>query len=98
MKTILAVTLMNLKNIPSRLGTSLVIVVGIAGVVGVLIAMLSMSKGFEKTLQGTGTDSRALLLSAGTTAELSSYIQPDMVSLLRTLPSMKRDAQGNPLV
>jgi putative ABC transport system permease protein len=98
MKTILAVTLMNLRSIPQRLGTSLVIVVGIAGVVAVLIAMLSMSKGFEKTLQGTGLDSRALLLSAGTTSELSSYVQPDIVSLLRALPSMKRDVAGNPMV
>ena len=37
LKQISAVTLMNLQNIPSRLGTSLVIVIGIAGVVGVLI-------------------------------------------------------------
>jgi putative ABC transport system permease protein len=44
MKQIIAVTVLNLRNIPSRLGTSLVIVVGIAGVVGVLIAMMSMSK------------------------------------------------------
>ena len=97
MKTILAVTLMNLRSIPNRLGTSLVIVVGIAGVVGVLIAMQSMSKGFEKTLKGTGTESRALLLSAGVTAELSSYIQPDVVSLLRSLPGIKRGSDGKPL-
>lgn len=97
MKTILAVTLMNLRSIPNRIGTSLVIVVGIAGVVGVLIAMLSMSKGFEKTLKGTGTDARGIVISAGSTSELASYIQPDMVSLLRTLPAVKRDVDGKPL-
>ena len=97
MKTILAVTLMNLRSIPNRIGTSLVIVVGIAGVVGVLIAMLSMSKGFEKTLKGTGNDARGIVISAGSTSELASYIQPDMVSLLRTLPAVKRDVDGKPL-
>jgi putative ABC transport system permease protein len=97
MKTILAVTLMNLRSIPNRLGTSLVIVVGIAGVVGVLIAMLSMSRGFEKTLKGTGTDARAMVITAGSTSELASYMQPDVVSLLRSLPAVKRDVEGKPL-
>jgi putative ABC transport system permease protein len=98
MKTILAVTLMNLRSIPNRIGTSLVIVVGIAGVVAVLIAMLSMGKGFEKTLKGTGSDARALMISAGTTSELSSYLPPDIVSLLKSLPSIQRAADGTPLV
>ncbi|MDR3418585.1 MAG: ABC transporter permease [Nevskia sp.] len=97
LKQIASVTLMNLRNLPSRIGTSLVIVVGIAGVVGVLVAMLSMSKGFEYTLKGTGSDARALLLSAGTTAELSSYIGPDVLPQLRELPGVQRDAQGRPL-
>lgn len=97
MKQILAVTWMNLRSIPARYMTSLVVVVGIALVVGVLVAMLSMGKGFEYTLKGTGSESRALLLSAGVTAELSSYIDPQMVSLLRELPGVRRDAAGKPL-
>jgi len=44
---IIAITLMNLRNIPMRIGASLVIVVGIAGVVAVLVAILSMASGFE---------------------------------------------------
>lgn len=97
MKQTLAVTWMNLRSLPSRYMTSLVVVVGIALVVGVLVAMLSMSKGFEHTLKGTGSESRALLLSAGVTAELSSYIDPQMVPLLREMPGIRRDAAGKPL-
>ena len=97
MKQILAVTWMNLRSLPARAVTSLVIVVGIALVVGVLVAMLSMSRGFEYTLKGTGTEQRALLLSAGVTAELSSYMGPDVVPLLRELPGIQRDAAGKPL-
>ena len=97
MKQILAVTWMNLRSIPSRTMTSLVVVIGIALVVGVLVAMLSMGKGFEHTLKGTGSESRALMLSAGVTAELSSYIDPGMTSLLRELPGIRRDAAGRPL-
>jgi putative ABC transport system permease protein len=98
MRQALAVTLMNLKSIGNRLGSSLVIVVGIAFVVGVLIGMLSMSKGFERTLRGTGSDSRTILLSADSLAELSSQMLPDVVPLVRDLPGIARDAQGKPLV
>lgn len=97
MKQTLAVTWMNLRSIPARFITSLVIVIGIALVVGVLVAMLSMTKGFEHTLKGTGDNRRALILSGGVTAELSSYMGPDVVPLLRELPGIQRDAAGKPL-
>jgi putative ABC transport system permease protein len=97
-KTILAITLMNFRSIGNRLGTSMVIVVGIACVVGVLIGMLSMSRGFEQTLKGTGSDDRALLLSAGVLAELSSGIGPDTLPLIASLPGIRKDADGRPLV
>ena len=48
------IVVMNLQSIPQRLGASLVIVIGIAGVVGVLVALLSMSQGLGKTLGSTG--------------------------------------------
>jgi putative ABC transport system permease protein len=98
METIFAITAMNFRSIGNRLGTSMVIVVGIACVVAVLIGMLSMSRGFERTLKGTGTDGRAMLLSAGVLAELSSTIGPDVLPLTRTLPGIQAGADGQPLV
>lgn len=94
MRTILAITLMNFRSIGNRIGTSLVIVVGIGCTVAVLIGMLSMSKGFEHTLKGTGSANRAILLSAGVLAELSSGIGRDTVPLVRELPGIARDAEG----
>jgi putative ABC transport system permease protein len=96
MRTILAVTAMNFRSIAGRLGTSMVIVVGIACVVAVLIGMLSMSRGFERTLAGTGSEERAILLAAGVLAELSSFISRDKVPLARELPGIARDAEGRP--
>ena len=66
---IFAVTALNLRSIGARLGSSLVIVIGIAGVVGVLTSLLAMSKGFEATLGATGRDDRALVLRGGSSAE-----------------------------
>ena len=42
------VTVMNLKNLPNRLGSSSVIVVGIGGVVAVMVAILAMAAGFPE--------------------------------------------------
>jgi len=97
MNRILAIIWMNLFSVPQRLGSSLVIVIGIAGVVGVLVALLAMSQGFGATLKSTGKTDRALFLSAGVTTELSSVLGADVVPILRELPSVVRDADGKPL-
>ena len=71
---ILEIALMNLRNLPSRIGSSSVIVVGIGGVVGVLIAILAMAAGFKSTLERGGEPDRALVLRGGSTSELSSGV------------------------
>ena len=71
---ILQITLMNLKNLPSRLGSSAVIVVGIAGVVGVMVAILAMAAGFRETLVRSGDPTRAIVLRGGSDSELSSAV------------------------
>jgi putative ABC transport system permease protein len=92
------ITLINLQNVPRRLGTSLVVVVGIAGVVGVLVSVLAMSEGFRHTLASTGRPSRVIMLRAGSDAELSSGVARDQAVVLASLPAIARDAEGRPLV
>ena len=71
---IIAISVMNLKSIPARLGSSLVIVVGIAGVVMVLVALLAMSQGLNATLAGTGADDRVIILPDGSKSEVNGTI------------------------
>ncbi len=91
-----AITLLNLRNLPHRLGTSLVVIVGIAGVVGVLVSVLAMAEGFRYTLASTGRDDRVIMLRAGSDAELSSGIDRDQATLLASLPGVARDGAGRP--
>ncbi len=85
-KQIFEITVLNLRNLPSRLGSSSVIVVGIAGVVGVLVAILAMAVGFAATLERGGADDRAIILRAGqSTGELSSIIDTRRMMYLRTV-------------
>ena len=84
-------------GLPHRWGASLVIVVGIAGVVGVLVAMLAMGEGFKATLDKTGGTDSAILLRAGSQAETNSVITRDQVPLISTLPGIAKGADGKPL-
>ena len=71
-RQIASVTMMNLRSLPHRLGTSLVIVIGIAGVVAVLVSVLAMSTGMLRTMQNAGRDDRAIVLRNGSAAETVS--------------------------
>ena len=93
---ILAITVMNLQNLPQRIGTSLVVVIGIAGVVGVLVSVLAMSEGFRYTLASTGRGDRVIMLRAGSDAEMSSGVDRDQAVLLAALPGVARDSTGRP--
>jgi len=90
--------LIGISSLPRRWGASSVIVVGIAGVVGVLVAMLAMGEGFRATLQGTGRDDTAIVLRGGSQAETNSAITRDQPPLIANLPGIARDADGRPLL
>ena len=95
---ILAVTAMNLRSIPQRLGNSLVIVVGIAGVVAVLISVLAMYLGFRTTIDGDASAERVIVLSRGASAENESGLSRENVAAVMNAAGIKHDAQDRPVV
>jgi putative ABC transport system permease protein len=95
---ILAVTAMNLRSIPQRLGNSLVIVVSIAGVVAVLISVLAMSLGFRTTIKGDASADRAIVLSRGATAENESGLSRENVAAVMNTLGIRHDARDRPIV
>ncbi|MBW3550742.1 MAG: ABC transporter permease [Proteobacteria bacterium] len=94
----LAVAGIGITTLPQRWGASSVVVVGIAGVVGVLVAMLAMGEGFQATLRGTGSTDTAIILRGGSQAETNSVISRDQVPLITSLPGIAQGADGRPLV
>ena len=82
---IVEITWLNLRNLPSRLGSSLVIVVGIAGVVGVMVAILAMAAGFRSTLDRGGDADRAIVLRGGSDSELSSGISINEMNIVASM-------------
>jgi putative ABC transport system permease protein len=79
------ITIMNLLNLPSRAGSSSVIVVGIAGVVAVLVGLLSMATGFTKALESTGKADRAIIMRDGTTSEMNGNMSAAQRAIVKAM-------------
>src|SRR5215510_11302561 len=92
-----AVTLINVKSIGQRFWLSLSTVVAVALVVMVLLSFLAMANGFRRTLASTGSDDVALVMRAGSQAEINSTIPRDQVRLIEDGPGIARNAAGKAL-
>jgi putative ABC transport system permease protein len=97
-RQIFSITAVNVRSIPLRLGNSLVIVIGIAGVVAVLISVLAMFQGSRATIQGDGRVDRAIALTRGATTEYESSLSRETVADLMNAPGIRHDDRHEPLV
>lgn len=97
-KQIFEIVLLNVRSIPDRLGASLVIVVGIAGVVGVFTALFAMARGIDSTLIASGDPNNAMVMRGGSQAELNSSFSRETYELATTAPGVRLSASGKPLV
>jgi len=98
MRQTLAITAINLQSIPQRIGTSLVICVGIAGAVAVLTTVLAMATGLKATLANAAREDRAMVLSSGSLGEALSSISRDNLAAIEAAPGIKRGTDGGPAV
>ncbi|PKM00081.1 MAG: hypothetical protein CVV16_15870, partial [Gammaproteobacteria bacterium HGW-Gammaproteobacteria-6] len=97
MRQIVSITLLNLRSIPQRWGPSLVIVIGLAGVVAVFTALLAMGEGFQSTLKATGSIDNAIVMRGGSGAELNSGVGREEATLIKLGPGIRKGEDGQPL-
>lgn len=93
-----SVTRVALSTLHHRFGSSLVIVLGIGGVVGVLVALLAMGAGLQTTLTSGGSDESVIILRGGAPAEAQSVLGPDEMLAVAQAPGLARTADGQPLI
>jgi putative ABC transport system permease protein len=89
----IAVTMLNLRTIPQRLGSSGVAIVGIAGVVIVLVSVLSIAQGFAAAMEASGSPVRALVMRSGADSEMTSGLGGAEVDIIKQAPGLRRDGQ-----
>lgn len=91
---IVSVSIMNLKSLPQRWGASSVVVIGIAGVVGVLVSVMAMSNGLTQSLISAGHSDRVFVLRTGNQNEAGSSLGTDEVLTIKDAPGIRRDSDG----
>ena len=93
-----SVTGVGVSTLPQRIGSSAVIVVGIAGVVGVLVALLAMAEGYSETLRKSGSEDTAIVLRGASAAEVASVMTRDDITQIGQAPGVAKSAKGEPLL
>jgi putative ABC transport system permease protein len=91
LKQLVTVTLVGLYTIPQRLSSSIVAVVGIAGVVVVLVAVLSIGEGFKAAMVNAGHTDRAIVMRSGADSEMSSGLSGPETELIKQAPGIQRN-------
>jgi putative ABC transport system permease protein len=91
---ILAVTGVNLRSIRQRLGSSAVAIVGIAGVVVVFVAVLSIAEGFRAAMTDVGDPQTVIVMRAGSDTEMTSGLSGDDARIVMDAPGIQRDESG----
>jgi putative ABC transport system permease protein len=88
----------NVRSVRVRWVSAVVAVIGIAGAVGVFVAMLSLAHGFQAALARAGSPDNAIVRRAGSNSEMESAVLLDEVRVISDAPGVARSADGRALV
>jgi putative ABC transport system permease protein len=88
---VFSVILFNLRSLPERKGSAISAAVGIAGVVGVLVGVLSIAEGFRKVMSSAGSPDAAIVLRTGADNEMNSGLTRDDLRVVKDAPGVARN-------
>jgi putative ABC transport system permease protein len=97
LKQILVLSRLNVFTIPQRLASGMVTIVGVACVVGVFIAVLSMAAGLEYAISSVGSEENVIVLGRGAVTELNSNISTENERIIADTPGVRKGSDGTPL-
>ncbi len=96
---ILSIALFNLRTLPQRLGSSATAVFGIAGVVAVMVGVLSIAEGILRTMQNSASPENVVVLRSGSNSEMMSILGGEDARIISEGPGVARtggDALSSP--
>jgi putative ABC transport system permease protein len=94
---LVAVSSISLRSLPSRGLSSLVIIIGTAGVVFVLLSVLALSTGLADSLNATGSADRAIVLHQQAANEIGSTLPHDAIATILDAPGIAKDSADRPI-
>jgi len=89
-----AITRFGLMSIPQRRGSVAATIFGIAGVVLVLVGVLSIAAGFRRAMVASGSPDSAVVLRSGADTEMVSGFGREETRVIADAPGIARNAQG----
>ncbi|MEI7035732.1 ABC transporter permease [Fulvimonas yonginensis] len=90
-------TSVGVSTLSQRIGSSSVVVIGIAGVVAVLVSLLAMGVGYREALSKSGSADTAIVMRGSSASEVSSVLDHASVTVIQEAPGIARDASGKPI-
>jgi putative ABC transport system permease protein len=84
----------NVRSVLKRWSSAVVAVLGVAGTVGVFVAMLALAQGFRATLVASGSPGNAIVLRAGADSEMVSAISLEELRTIGDAAGVARDDRG----
>ena len=73
-------------------------ILGIGVVIAVMLSMKALDRGVELATQSTASKDVLMVMREGAEAEISSFVDRDATAIIRALPGIAKNAQGQPLV
>jgi putative ABC transport system permease protein len=89
-----SITKFGLMSIPQRRGAATATIIGIAGVVAVLVGVLSIAAGFKQAMTVSGSPDAAIVLRSGADSEMVSGLGREATRVIADSPGVARTAQG----
>jgi len=97
LRQVAAVSLIGIGSLRERFGTALVIVIGMACVVGVLTSMLSLTAGLRRTYLRPEDATRVVVWSGPNHFDQARNLHPDAIDTILDAPGIARGPDGAPL-
>ena len=89
-----SITKFGLLSLPQRRGSVAATIVGIAGVVAVLVGVLSIAAGFRQAMTSSGSPDGAIVLRSGADSEMVSGFSRENTRIIADKPGIARTAEG----
>lgn len=94
----LLVTKSGLASIHHRWASSLTVLIGTAGVVGVFVSVLSIASGYQQAMKVTGSEENVMIFAAGAESELASSISSRSVRVIENIAGIAASDDGSRMV
>ncbi len=83
---VVAISAVSIRTIPQRFRSSVAAAFGIAGVVAVMVGVLSIGEGFRRTMTSSGTEDSVLVMRSGADSEMTSGLSLEESKVIADSP------------